>query len=171
MGFPVRCAWQAVTALIIKRRVGGCPRHGEEREGEKMAFVSFDSIPGACGPRGGKKTYELMISVRKPPKNSQKQIVTFAIRNAIVAKARFKLGDRMDILFDAESLMAKIARTTEGKGWKLNPAGGSKGASTCSFSISLRPGMPDMVVGREYVDVELDEDGILFDFPKALLAH
>ena len=130
-----------------------------------MAFIRFSELAKGSGGRvGSRKNYDMMISVRKVSK-SKKYTLAFTIGSNPMKKARWQIGDRMDIEMDDSSLLWRMFRVPE-NGWALSK---TRNKDNPTVAIVWREGMPNLQLGREYVDVLVDDDGICFDFPESLM--
>jgi len=133
-----------------------------------MGFIRVSELPTKSGFSAGRtKNYALMVSVRKSSKDGRRSL-SFTIGHETMKRARLQIGDRMDFEMDDSSSLWRMFRVTGSKGWALSNSGGGK--TNPSVSILWREGLPNVKLGREYLnDVTVDDDGIYFDFPSSLI--
>lgn len=106
---------------------------------------------------------DVCISVNKcgaPDKDVWALVVS--ISTSIAKKARFMLGDKVELLFDPEKRIGLLKRTNDG-GWSLT-SGGKDIKSRMYFKIQFVVGMPS-VKQNTGCPSEVTPEGIEFIFP------
>jgi hypothetical protein len=133
-----------------------------------MAFESLNTLITRSGqatrnrPGGG----IVLATDRQNPKNPGDEVrytLRLDISPEMASKARFIMGDRVDILIDAESRQMMLKRVHEG-GWKLAQSGK---AGALKIQVRYLEGMPSVPTSANCTSVQLTDEGVVFTVPKS----
>jgi len=133
-----------------------------------MAFISLSGIKKDQSTRNGglRSKSELAISVcngSKLKSGHKTKVLNFRLADSLINRARFMVGDRLDVLFDKTNGIGMIKRDNQGS---MTLSRNSKNASSTRLTLTLRKGMPAVRNTFGCDSVEVDTDGtIQFKLP------
>lgn len=119
------------------------------------------------------------VSIVAPARKKQPLNLCLRLTEKICRNAKLRIGDRVSLFYDEDDNMGLIKRTPSGP--MLCASGGYRGASkkrvgtyrTAHFIIPLQPGLLpvkyEKTAIRECENINLDEEGILFTLPAAIM--
>lgn len=134
-----------------------------------MAFESISEIRNRTNStrRGDShSSSDMYMSVSKgafsKTEKEYTKTLSFSISESLVENARFRVGDRVDVLFDKENGLGKVELSDHGA-MTISKAAKSKRAR---LTLRLRPGMPYPAESKGVCNsIEISAGGFSFNLP------
>jgi hypothetical protein len=113
--------------------------------------------------------YSRIITLKNKGKKTPPP-TSFYIGTKLTKKARFILGDKLDVLYDKESGLGLIKRMLPTqRGNTLTHSGQKKGHTCSAYGLTVGPKYFDFPYTESTINLEnvtIDDEGILFSWPK-----
>jgi len=132
-----------------------------------MAFVSASEIIGNTSPRRHSSAGIVLATDKQRASGQQYFAVRISLSRELADRARFILGDRVDVMFDIEGRRCLLRRVNEG-GWRLHKAGGNGASDGARLNIKFKysTGLPSVKESVSITDYEIAPEGIIFGIPE-----
>lgn len=145
-----------------------------------MAFISLSGIADTSrgvgkyqrGPHTSSRQYIVVgMGTGGFSKNGdERKSIVIRLSTALAKEARILHGDRLDLLFDKDSRLGLLKRVNKG-GYAASATGKKRDEIEPSkfYSVTMKltyyPGMPIFKAYTECENVNISDEGILFDIP------